>query len=99
MAGCGQGKDADEINDQERARLRRQALDWLRVELAAWHKALQEQPDKNRSAVWVKVITCQTERDLNGVRDAQALAKLPPAEQEAWRSLWTEVAQLAKGQK
>ena len=33
LAGCGQGKDADQLNDEERAVLRRQALDWLRQDL------------------------------------------------------------------
>ena len=32
-AGCGQGKDADQLHDEERAVLRRQALDWLRQDL------------------------------------------------------------------
>src|SRR5437763_2953473 len=29
LAGCGQGKDADQSDEKERGRLRRQALDWL----------------------------------------------------------------------
>src|SRR5262249_30096661 len=33
LAGCGQGKDADKFDGKERARLRRQALDWLRAAL------------------------------------------------------------------
>src|SRR5262249_50925331 len=36
LAGCGQGKDADKLDDRERARLRKQALDWLRADLAHW---------------------------------------------------------------
>jgi hypothetical protein len=30
------------------------------------------------------------------VRDAKALAKLPAEEQEAWRILWADVAELLK---
>ena len=33
----------------------------------------------------------QADPDLAGVRDADALAKLPEAERAAWRSLWAEV--------
>jgi serine/threonine-protein kinase len=38
LAGCGKGEDAYILNDQERTRLRKQALDWLRADLAAWTK-------------------------------------------------------------
>src|SRR5262249_31381228 len=33
LAGCGQGEDARSLEDKERARLRQQALDWLRADL------------------------------------------------------------------
>jgi hypothetical protein len=32
--------------------------------------------------------------DFAGVRDEDALAKLPQAEQEGWRRLWSDVAAL-----
>jgi tetratricopeptide (TPR) repeat protein len=35
LAGSGQGEDADQLEVKERARLRQQALDWLRTDLAA----------------------------------------------------------------
>src|SRR5262249_25125684 len=38
LAGCGRGKDADQTDAKERPRLRSQALDWLRADLAAWTK-------------------------------------------------------------
>jgi hypothetical protein len=37
----------------------------------------------------------QHEEDLAGVRDEQALARLPLAERRAWQALWTDVAALA----
>src|SRR5262249_25865062 len=89
LAGCGQGKDADQTDDKARIRLRRQALDWLQADLTAWRKALEEQPAKSRPAVQKTMQHWQKDADFNGVRDAQPLAKLSPAEQEAWRSLWT----------
>lgn len=36
LAGGGQGDDAAGLSEPERARLRRQARDWLRLDLAAW---------------------------------------------------------------
>jgi serine/threonine protein kinase/Flp pilus assembly protein TadD len=38
LPGCGQGEDSQALGEPERARLRRQALDWLRADLAAWQK-------------------------------------------------------------
>src|SRR5262249_49557816 len=40
LTGCGQGKDAADLDDAERARWRLQALEWLRLDLAWWAKAL-----------------------------------------------------------
>src|SRR5205823_10023601 len=55
LAGCGQGKDAAGIDDAKRARLRRQALDWLRADLAAWCQLLEKQPDQTRARVqWLR---------------------------------------------
>jgi hypothetical protein len=36
LAGCGHGKDADKLDDQELARLRKQAIAWLRAHLGFW---------------------------------------------------------------
>ena len=38
----------------------------------------------------------QEDADLAGVRDADALAKLPPDEQDAWRKLWADVDAVLK---
>jgi serine/threonine protein kinase len=46
LAGCGQGKDAAGLDANERARLRQQALDWLRADLQGWRKLLEKEPDK-----------------------------------------------------
>ena len=46
LAGCGQGKDAADLPEKERSRLRQQALDWLRADLDAWGKLLKKEPDK-----------------------------------------------------
>ena len=38
----------------------------------------------------------QEDSDLAGVRDKDALAKLPSDEQDAWRKLWADVDALLK---
>jgi serine/threonine-protein kinase len=86
LAAAGQGKDAQQLDDPERARLRRQALDWLRADLAAWTKAA------DRSLVQKTLKRWQQDASLGGLRDEEALAKLPQAEREGWRQLWSDVA-------
>jgi serine/threonine-protein kinase len=90
LAAAGQGKDAQKLDDQERAQLRRQALDWLRADLAAWAKV----PD--RALAQKTLRPWQHDADLAGVRDEEALAKLPQAESEGWRQLWSGVAELLR---
>jgi hypothetical protein len=38
----------------------------------------------------------QADADLAGVRDKDALAKLPEAERDGWKQLWDDVAMLLK---
>jgi serine/threonine-protein kinase len=85
---AGQGKDVQKLDDQECARLRRQALDWLRADLAARAQATDHAQVQKTLKRW------QQDADLAGVRDQEALGKLPPAEREAWGQLWSEVADL-----
>ncbi|HMF12492.1 MAG TPA: hypothetical protein VKE94_09310, partial [Gemmataceae bacterium] len=96
LAGCGQGKDADQTDAKERARLRRQALDWLRADLAAYRQALDTQPYKVQPAVLQRMQHWQQDKDFFGVRGAEALAKLPPDEGKEWRVTWLEVETLRK---
>jgi serine/threonine-protein kinase len=96
LAGCGQGKDNPKPDDKERARLRQQALDWLKADLALWTKQADSDKPKERAAVQQKMKHWQADADLAGVRDKDALAKLPEAERDAWRKLWNGVATVLK---
>jgi serine/threonine-protein kinase len=94
LAGCGQGNDAKTLGDKERARLRRQALAWLRDDLKAWRKLLKTGPDKTRQVVAGQMQHWLNDPDFAGVRGEQALARLPQDERQAWSTLWAEVEQL-----
>jgi serine/threonine protein kinase/Flp pilus assembly protein TadD len=94
LAGCGQGKDAAGIGDKERARLREQALDWLRADLEAWRRQLEKGPDKAPVAGSMKHWLQDT--DFAGVRGSR-LAQLPEAERQPWHELWTQVANTLAG--
>jgi tetratricopeptide (TPR) repeat protein len=90
LAGCGQGNDAPAA-EADRALLRSQALTWLRAELTAWKPGLSSQvPEKHTQAVQA-LRHWREDEDLAGVRDADALKKLPEGERAEWRKLWADV--------
>jgi tetratricopeptide (TPR) repeat protein len=97
LAADGQGIDADQLTSDERAALRRQSLDWLRADLAAMADLLERKPETNAAAGLAALAHWQTDPDLGSVRDERFLAKLPPDEQSAWRSLWADVEALRTG--
>jgi hypothetical protein len=96
LAAAGQGTDADKLDDEERVHLRKQALEWLRADLTSWSKRLEDGQAADRQATRKIVRYWESDTDLAGVRDGAALQKLPAEEQEAWRQLWADVAQLLK---
>jgi serine/threonine-protein kinase len=89
-AGCGRGKDALKLNDEERARLRDQARRWLRAEVAAWGKKLDSDPAA-RASVENSLTRWRTDPDLAGLREPEFLARLPVAESRACRGMWKEI--------
>src|SRR5262249_4868117 len=97
LAGCGQGEDAPPPDDAARARLRAQALGWLKSELVAWSKLFDSGNSHDRILALSGVVLWKANPDLALVRDADALAKLPEPERTGWTALWAEVdAWLAK---
>jgi tetratricopeptide (TPR) repeat protein/tRNA A-37 threonylcarbamoyl transferase component Bud32 len=90
LAGCDQGKDDPPPDDVAKAKLRRQALDWLRADLALWAARLDGKA-KDRTAVGKALRRWQEDTDLAGLRDPDAVAKLPPLERDACRQLWADV--------
>ncbi len=95
LAASGKGEDASDLDDKERVRLRRQALDWLRADLTARVKQRQDDP-KARPKIQQKLHYWQSDADLSSVRDKDALAKLPEDERQAWQKLWADVDALLK---
>jgi serine/threonine-protein kinase len=95
LAAAGQGEDAGLIPDKVALGLRRQALAWLRADLAAYRQLLTRGPDANlRNVVRQRLAHWQQDSDLAALRDKDALDKLPEDEQKSWRELWDEVARL-----
>jgi serine/threonine protein kinase/Flp pilus assembly protein TadD len=92
LAGCGQDQVAAGLSEKERARLRNQALEWLRADLALWTKQLETGSPKARQAVTDRMQEWQSDRSLAGVRDAPGLAALPAEERRLWQAFWADVA-------
>jgi tetratricopeptide (TPR) repeat protein len=96
LAGRGRGEDAGGLGQPERARLRGQALDWLRADLEAWRRRLGKEPGKARPIVLKQMRHWLHDADLAAVRGPEALARLPEAERAGWQKLWEGVAALEK---
>jgi Flp pilus assembly protein TadD len=96
LAGSGPSADDPPPDDDAKARLRTQARDWLRATLGLRSKQLDTDTAEARSAVRNALRHWQADRDLAGVRDPDALSRLPEAEREEWESLWADVASLLK---
>jgi serine/threonine-protein kinase len=96
LAAAGQGKDADKLEAKERARWRKQALDWLRADLEAWSKVLDKGKPPERAKALQALRHWQRDADLAGLRDDKALAGLPDEERDACRKLWADVAALVQ---
>jgi serine/threonine-protein kinase len=96
MAGTGKSEDDPPPDDAVQERLRRQALEWLQGELAAWTKVLESADAPTRAQVVQALQRWKTTPQLAGVRDEAALAKLSDGERRTWRALWTDVESLLK---
>jgi serine/threonine-protein kinase len=96
LAGCGKGKDDPRPDETAKAKFRNQAIDWLKAERVAWAKLLEAGPPQVRPVIAQTLQHWQQNADLAGVRDPEALAKLPVDEQKAWRALWADVDALVK---
>jgi hypothetical protein len=84
LAGCGKGMDANQLEEKERLRLRKQALDWLKADLFLWAKHADSDQAEERTLIVQGMKHWQTDPNLAGVRDKDDLAKLP-AEVETLR--------------
>ncbi len=94
LAGCGRGRDKPPADEAARAKLRRQAHDWLRAELGAWAKVLSSGPSELKATMPKKLAEWKTDSDLAGIRDEKELARLPQAERATFQRLWKDLEEL-----
>jgi serine/threonine-protein kinase len=96
MAAAGQAKDAEHLPDKARLMLRRQALHWLREDLAAYRKMAERQEPAAKQVVRETMRHWQQDTDLASVRDPAPLDQLSDDERQQWHQLWQDVAALLK---
>jgi serine/threonine-protein kinase len=96
QAGCGQGRDAADLDDQARVKWRKQALAWLRADLSLWAKQVNKDAAQTSAEVRQALQYWQQDSDLAGLREQKALAKLPEAERKDWKEFWAAVAGLQR---
>jgi serine/threonine protein kinase/Flp pilus assembly protein TadD len=94
LAGCGQGEGAAQLTSAERAELRSQAAQWMRADLEQRAEEIASGDPASRLRATQALSTWSLDSRLAGVRDAAAIAELPPEQGGTWRDLWSEVAGL-----
>ena len=94
LAGAGHGKDDPPPDDAAKAKLRRQAREWLQSDLAACAKILDSGAADMKAKVAPTLQHWKEDTDLAGIRDEKELAKLPEDERAAFKRLWNDVDQL-----
>jgi hypothetical protein len=96
LAGVGQGVDDPRPDAAARNRFRAQARDWLRADFRLCSKNLDTGNAKDRDFAARTLRHWNACPDLAGIRDSEALAKLPQAEQDEWQALWNDVDSFLK---
>jgi serine/threonine-protein kinase len=91
LAGCGRGVDAIGLGNPERRQCRLQARQWLRADLNAWSKLLEDDPPKTREMLRKTLTQWRETPELGGLRDPVELGKLPADEQKDCLAIWAEV--------
>jgi serine/threonine-protein kinase len=91
LAAAGRGEGADPLPDKAVVMLRRQALEWLRADVALWAKVAERDEAPAKQAVRQTMQHWRQDTDLASVRDQAALDGLPDDERRPWRQLWDDV--------
>jgi serine/threonine-protein kinase len=96
LAGCGRGQDRPPPDDRARQRLRRQALDWLEAELAAYDGLLESRRPRDRDLVTGRLDHWCRDSAFAPLRGEAALGELPEPERLAWQAFWSRVEALRR---
>ncbi len=93
LAAARKGDDAGELTETESAQWRSQCREWLERTL---DKVAEVPINKDPPQVKATLTTLLSKRDLESVRDPDALAKLPVSERQIWENFWIKVRKLVQ---
>lgn len=96
LAGCGRGNDAEQFNDEDRSRLRQQALGWLGQELTSYGQRLDAGNAEIKTRIRQGLQSWRDDPDMVGVHDKDALASLSEEERDLWQQLWSNMETLLR---
>jgi hypothetical protein len=91
-AGTVPSDDEPPLDANAKARLRWQALAWMRAEADHWKSELRTGTMETRRRATDFFHRFQTDPTMAAVRNADALDSLPADERNAWRAFWNDLA-------
>jgi hypothetical protein len=99
LAGRRMGADAASLGKGKCSRLREQALDWLRANLAVLKQVVEDGTGELVTAAREALARPLEDPDLLGVRHPWSLLRLPADERKAWQKLWADTEALLNAAK
>jgi serine/threonine-protein kinase len=90
-AGTEPTDDKPPLDDASKARLRGQALGWLRAEIDNWTRHITPEKPETRHHVAEIFRNWKQDPGFAGVRDMKALEGLPVGERQEWRAFWDKI--------
>jgi len=96
LAGFGRGADASTLDESDRARWRKKALDWLAEERAAMEELFDLEAIADREEATKLAVNLEAWKvsGLGLLRRSDALASLSEEERSRWAEHWAEVDRL-----
>jgi hypothetical protein len=99
LAGCGHGRHSSQLDEKEKARLRAQALGWLRSDLVLRRRQARSGQAARRREAAATLTHWLGDPDLGDVRPGPKRVRLSADERATWDTLWADVqAALARAQ-
>jgi serine/threonine-protein kinase len=96
LAGCGLGADATGLGEEEKAKWRGQALEWLEADLTICVDKLKTGAEADRILLVKTLTRLRADPDLGGQRETDQLNKLPEEERQKCRAFWNNVDAMLK---
>jgi Tfp pilus assembly protein PilF len=93
-AAAGLGIDGDKLNAEEKTKLRKLALEWLRGDLDQNARLLEGAQASVTFAIWTDVDRWPKSLAFASIRDKEWLDKYPEDEQKLCREFWADVERL-----